>query len=233
MPKKGNRRKKVKIEDEVRPIESELEPARTLKSELENVLKRSGYKRDRERSIISIGSIKEIYKSSGTLQPSLELDIQRWRKTCRLSPDTIGIALEKLEKPGELENYIRNDASKLYALLQLLDRSEIIIQTFLLDERVTDDMFEKNESPSDKPYCTLEWLRARPHLREVATQIFETQWLVPPILRDDTDPIFPVKMFRFPFMEEPEGLGQGQAQVFSVKIAEGHLSNRPNKVSYD
>jgi len=191
-----------------------------LKAEIEKEMECSGYDRSsRNARFVSRDFIADLFKS--TNPPKLQLSIQADLETLErggFDLQTEGIKIEKLIA------HVRNEASKLYSVLLLVGQSHRIVRLYNDDHPATDHIFEKGENSSDVSYCSLEYLKAMPQLSDIAEEIFENQWCIPPILHREIDQTFPVGLFRFPFQTMPQLIGKGGCgQICKVKIAEGHL----------
>ncbi|KAF1841329.1 uncharacterized protein K460DRAFT_408803 [Cucurbitaria berberidis CBS 394.84] len=197
-----------------------------LKRELEDEMGR--YKKEMQRidyqrkyrtaEYISLDFIADLYRTNqpSKLRLSLESDLERLTKDGREE-------LVKSIKLPKLEEWVQTRACKLYAILLLVNQSQVILSLYKRDHPVTDDIFEEL-SEGDKPYCSLEQLKASKDLCDFADDFFQTQWYIPPVLRRDREPQFPVTSFRFPFIGKPDPVGHGgYAQVYKVRVAHGHL----------
>jgi hypothetical protein len=124
----------------------------------------------------------------------------------------------------ELEEYVRTQASKLYAVLLLIQQSQVIIPLYKQEHRVADIIFEKSKSEGDEAYCLLEWLKTQEHLKRLADNFYDAQWRIPPRLSGDTVPTFPATFFRFPYLGRCDSIAGGAGGVvYKVKVAKGHL----------
>lgn len=195
-------------------------PTLELKNEIERELESSHYPRSfRETRFVSLGFIARLFESENPpkLLRSIQTDCATLKKE-NLEQHTEGVKIE------DLVTYVKKDASKLYAVLLLIGHSPRIFQLFKDDHPVTDRIFEQGGDSSDVPYCSFEYLESMALLKDIAKEIFEKQWCIPPILHQEIDQIFPPKLFRFPFPELPQQIGQGgYGAVYKVKIADGHL----------
>ena len=208
---------------------SKKSPSVKLKEEIERGINSSNYVRTyRQAKFVSLDFIADLFKSANP--PKLQLSIQADLEF--LTVERPGLQIKDI-KTDKLVDYVRKEASKLYAVLLLAGQSHRIVQLYNNDHRVTDRIFEKGEDSSDVPYCSLEYLQAMPQLSDVADVIFEKQWCFPPVLRREIHQKFPVVLFRFPFQSEPHPIGGGAwGQVYKVKVAEGHLeANDKNYVN--
>ena len=191
-----------------------------LKEEIEKGIESSEYVRTfRTAKFVSLGFIADLFESinSQKLRLSIQADLEFLRAK-RPELHTNDIKVEKLV------DYVKKEASKLYAVLLLVGQSHRIVLLYNNDHRVTDHIFEKGEDSNAMPYCSLEYLRSMPQLGDISDDIFEKQWCVPPVLRRETHQKFPIKLFRFPFQSQPQIIGSGGwGQVYKVKVAEGHL----------
>ena len=191
-----------------------------LKEEIEREMESSNYTRSyRQGKFVSLDFIADLFKSTNPskLQLSIQADLEI-SKSERPEAQIDDVKIEKLVE------YVRREAFKLYAVLLLVGQSHLIVQLYNNDYRVTDRIFEKGEDSSDVPYCSLEYLRAMPQLSDVAGEIFEKQWCFPPVLRREFHQKFPIELFRFPFQNVPQKIGEGAwGHVYKVRVAEGHL----------
>jgi serine/threonine protein kinase len=201
-----------------------------LKMELEEEEERSGPGRIK---FISLNFIADLYRqrNPSKLTLSLENDLrtiaregEEWwvedLKIERIAKDwqIRGIKIE------ELEEYVRTQASKLYALLLLLHQSQVIIPLYKQEHRVTDSIFDQSDVEGDEPYCLMEFLQTHNQLSRFAVKFFEAQWRIPSRLCRDTVPTFPPATFHFPYVGELESIARGAyGEVFKVKVAVGHL----------
>ena len=191
-----------------------------LKAEIEEEMKRSGYHRGyRNNSFVSIGFIKNLFKSGNPpkLQRSIQADLENLKRE----------EFEQQDQDTDIEKlvaHVTDEASKLYAVLLLVGHSQRIFKLSNTDHPITDRIFEKGENSCDVPYCSLQYLKAKPQMSDIAEKIFEKQWCIPPILRREIDQKYPIERFRFPFQGQPKKIDRGGiGGVFKVKVAEGHL----------
>jgi hypothetical protein len=167
--------------------------------------------------IISLGFIKQLFEQPDILKRSLGADLEKCREPACVV-DHVDI--------GELEKYVRTQAPKLYAVLQLAGEPQVIVRLYICngDHPVTDAVFEQSESKSDNPYCSLTYLEGQAEMKCHAAAIYKYHWYIPPKLRHGTDPTYLVDSFRFPFSKAPIPIGSGaQGQVFRARIAPLHL----------
>lgn len=195
-------------------------PTVDLKEEIEKELSRSGYRRThRNNMFVSLDFIAGLFKSTNPpkLQQSIKTDLEALKNE--------GIDLQVENKMiEELVAYVRKEAAKLYAILLLLGHSQRIYTLYNEDHPVTDRIFEQGENNCDVSYCSLDYLKATHYLSDIAVEIFEKQWCIPPILCQQIDQIYPLGLFRFPFEAKPEPIGRGgYGGVYKVKVAKGHL----------
>jgi len=191
-----------------------------LKAAIEREIKNSSYNRTyRVEKHISLASIRRLFNSgypTRLLLSSLKEDLSHLRD---VDPET-DVNRIKIE---ELESFVLNNAPKLYTLLLLVNHSPKIVQLYLSDPLLTDRVFKKRSS-NDTDYCSLEFLQESLHLKDIAHDIFQKQWLVPPILRHDITQSFPGNEFQFPFEAQPDKIDGGTGgAVFRAKVAGGHL----------
>lgn len=204
--------------------------ARTaLRDEIRRELERSTYKRTyREVNFVSLEFISFLFKKDNPTK--LRLSLQDDWENLQIDGSDLSASFETT-KIDHLEDFVLKSACKLYALLLLLGQSQRIVAISQDDHPPTDQIF-KQSITRDAHYCTLEFLNSNSHLKDIAPDIFRTQWYIPPILSRSSTQDFPKEHFRFPFIGIPgrEGGGSGGA-VTRVKIANGHLrTEEPEKV---
>jgi hypothetical protein len=196
-------------------------PSTDLKGQLEQELDRSGYGNNkRDAKFISMGFITRLFSLSNPSQLKKRLE-KDW-ETVRNMGDEAHLPNCTLE---DLEERVRSQAPKLYAILQLIDQPQLIILLLYQEIPITDSIWEGHRTHrEDVPYCTKEYLSSVKHLSKHAEKIYEKQWYIPPVLRSNACEIFPVGHFRFPFAEDPVKIGEGgYGDVYKVKVAPGHL----------
>ncbi|CAN9202387.1 unnamed protein product [Alternaria alternata] len=171
---------------------------------------------DLDLGFVSIGFLDEVFKSGypSKLRKSLQEDVERLK-----SEDLFGPA-----DMDALELAVRTRAPKLYGILLMINQSERIIKLLTKDPKIDDSIFET--SPGSKlSYCLEARLSEEPLLRDIAAEIYEMQWLVPPRFNSERHENFLCALFRFPFVGgAPAHKDSGSwGVVYRAKIADRHL----------
>ncbi|KAJ4347223.1 uncharacterized protein N0V89_011162 [Didymosphaeria variabile] len=185
-----------------------------LKADIERELMRTTYqfRKFREVKFISRSSITDLYGSGAPtkLQLSLQDDIEYVKR------EEPKLPIESM-KIADLKHFVLDSALKLHALLILIGQSWRIIPIFLEAHPTTDHIFEQ-QNTHDTHYCSVEFLKTKPHLGDIADALARKQWIIPPVLCREITPKFPRHSFRFPFEQYlgNEGGGSG-GEVYRVK----------------
>lgn len=207
-----------------------------LKSELEEEEDRCAYVHGQSK-FISLGFITDLFKPGD--RSKLRLSLENDLRTIASQGDewqVEGLMVQRLvkdwqigdDKIDDLEEYVRTQASKLYAILLLLGQSQVILPLYKRDHPITDSIFDQSDIEGDEAYCLLEWLHTQEQLKRFASKFYETQWRIPPRLGRFPVPKFPSTYFRFPYLGKVENIGQGiNGEVLKVKVAKGHLEPGP------
>jgi hypothetical protein len=187
----------------------------SLKERIESAMEH-GYERShRETAFIANDALLELFATQA-LQQNLRRDFQEYGNQKKKT---------KAREVEELAEYVKTSATKLYAVLVLLEQSKRIIQLFRCNPRITDKIFEQSDDKYG-PYCHMTYLQNCKYLEDVATEFFDMQWCIPPKFDDQKHQRFPETHLRFPFTSKPERLPeQGSWGVVSrVTLAGGHLN---------
>ena len=119
-----------------------------------------------------------------------------------------------------LQTTISVSGSKMYGILVLLDKTELIEKLMSGEDPVTDERLFGGEGKRTKPYCEMKELNQIPGLCGIAKQFYDKQWVFPPTLSSEDDQLFPPESFVFPFHSYPVNIGQGSyGGIFEVEIA--------------
>jgi hypothetical protein len=204
----------------VSPINEVYEVAKmTLKREIERELKRERYHRaHRETGFVSLEFIHTLFAMGNP--SNLRLSLQDDLNLLRRSESDIPIQPLSIER---LETFVRESAPKLYALLLLMEQSVRMISIFLDDYPISDKIFGPHDTDNVN-FSSLNFLESNVHLKDIARDIYEKQWYIPPVLSQSQTSHFPKKYFRFPYLSEPLMIGSGIiGHVNRVTVANGHL----------
>lgn len=202
------------------PINEVYEVAKmTLKREIERELKRERYYRaHRETGFVSLGFIHTLFAIGNP--SNLRLSLQDDLILLQRSESDIPIQSLSIER---LETFVRGSAPKLYALLLLMGQSVRMISIFLDDYPISDKIFGPHDT-DNVSFCSLDFLESNVYLKDIARDIFEKQWCIPPVLSQSQTSHFPIRYFRFPFLSEPVMIGQGSGSIVNrVTVANEHL----------
>jgi len=120
-----------------------------LKEEIEKGIESSDYVQTfRRAKFVSLGFIADLFES--TNPPKLRLSIQADLEFLRAERPELQIMDIKIEK---LVDYVKKEASKLYAVLLLVGQLHRIVQLYNNDHRVTDHIFEQGEDSNAMRFC--------------------------------------------------------------------------------
>jgi hypothetical protein len=188
-----------------------------LKDEIKAEMNKVSYTRThRDTCFVSHDSIEALFNKVNPpmLRNSLRADIEASESN----------EVQSRMDVKRLESYVRDKATKLYCVLLLLDKSQLIVAILHAKPPITDDIFNTMDGDFG-PYCSLEYLRSTPSLCNIAEGVFEQQWCIPPVFNPGAHMKYKAEWnFRFPFTNEPERIGQGSfGKVFKVQIAAKHL----------
>lgn len=188
-----------------------------LKKEIER--KMEIYEREhRVNKFISLVELRKIF-SEPNLRTSLRHYVEKLRKDGEEAANRVEISI--------LVAYVRESATKLYGVLLLIERPELIVKLHATRPPVTDKIFECKDTEGNGLYCPRKELEESEILRDVAEQVFKEQWRIPPVFRRDAHFKYGTHCFKdiqFPFPKEPRGIGHGSfGTVYKVQIAGGHL----------
>jgi len=132
------------------------------------------------------------------------------------------------QSPQELQdlvNFIEKRATKIFAILLLIDQDGLIAG--LYGQRPVEDdrsLFNNADAAASKPYCTIERLQKIPPLCAVAEKVYKTQWVFPAVLSPNVHLDFDPKFFKFPFQTSSTRIGSGASgQVHRVVFEKGYL----------
>jgi hypothetical protein len=191
----------------------------SLRREIVQELDRAKYSRShRKVNFVSLGFISGLFKF-GT-PTKLHLSLQDDLESLQHDGSEEQVKDPTVEK---LESFVLDSASKLYTILLLIGESHRIVKIFS-DDRPPDDGMFVQKYAHEQPYCSSDYLNQNQHFQDIAEKFFQKQWCIPPVLRPDNTPKFPLADFRFPFETKPRRLGGGAGgQVWQVKISSGHL----------
>jgi len=167
--------------------------------------------KDSETGFISLGFLENIFKTKkpNEIGKILKEDIKKLKLEGRIGEATA----------NEIEQNIRDRYRKLYTILLMIQKSELIIKLWDNNKELLWERFRDLEVS----YYREDQFSDEPTFRDVAKQLYDTQWLVPPILSSEHQN-YSCASFRFPFADEPYMRGFGSwGIVYRVKIADGHL----------
>jgi serine/threonine protein kinase len=184
----------------------------SLRASLENEIQRTErLNKQRARGgFLSIGFIRDT------------LTIEKIKEQLKEVPAPLEyLGLEK----NNLPHLIRDQASKLYTILLLLNESQRIKGLMRRKPPINDDFLFRSlgKRYASQP-CSLERLQGVTELSDIARDFYEKQWIIPPSLLSHETRIFDTQHFRFPFASVPQRLGSGTfGEVYAVKLPKGYL----------
>lgn len=126
---------------------------------------------------------------------------------------------------------IKRYATKLYAILILIQKSTAIEGLLKRSSPIDDRSLFKSENPCcPSSFCSIQDLeKIFPDDDQLVTNFYRNQWVIPPQLssRDDRILEFSPEYFRFPFTSERKSLGEGSAgEVYETQLPMGHLRSQ-------
>ncbi|KAJ4290525.1 hypothetical protein N0V90_010742 [Kalmusia sp. IMI 367209] len=129
---------------------------------------------------------------------------------------------------------IRTEGPILYCILILLEREQEI-QSFLYSKPAINDkkLFERDR---DQPgtFCSREELRKIPQFADFVEDFYQKQWYFPPRLYSSGIPLFDLKYFRLPFLEQAIRRGSGGfGEVYGTTIASEYVRHDINEPDRD
>ncbi|KAF2465668.1 uncharacterized protein BDR25DRAFT_345891 [Lindgomyces ingoldianus] len=194
-----------------------LNQQKQLKDEIEAEMNNISYQRQhRDTRFVKRSFIESLFSENSPpkLRNSLRADIAASKDDDALSHIDV----------TNLEKFVSGRAAKLYCVLLLLDRSQLIVALSHANPPITDDIFDKMHGDFG-PYCSLEFLQNCPDLHHIAEDVFKHQWCIPPIFRPEAHGKYEAAWdLRFPFLTEPKRIGGGSfGEVFKVQVADEHL----------
>ncbi|KAH8725182.1 kinase-like domain-containing protein [Phaeosphaeriaceae sp. PMI808] len=126
---------------------------------------------------------------------------------------------------AQLASTIKDEGTKLYAILILLEQSHRISPLLKGSPLINDNsLFGARQTGIASSTCSLDKLKGFASLKDIADEFYEKQWIFPPSLMGEVTFDFHAKYFRFPFTSEPQKLGGGSyGEVFAVDLPRGYL----------